>query len=45
LSLAAWAIIKAIFGLRVDEEAEMTGLDISEMGMEAYPEDSVVPIR
>jgi ammonium transporter, Amt family len=33
----AWAIIRAIFGLRVSEEDEMKGLDISEHGMEAYP--------
>jgi Amt family ammonium transporter len=27
-------------GLRVDEETEINGLDMSEMGMEAYPEFS-----
>jgi len=31
-----WAI-KKVFGLRVSEEEEMRGLDISEHGMEAYP--------
>jgi len=35
-----WYILKAIFGIRVDEEAEMNGLDVSELGMEAYPEFS-----
>ena len=35
-----WYVLKAIFGIRVDEEAEMNGLDVSEMGMEAYPEFS-----
>ena len=33
-----WLIIKAILGIRVDEEAEITGLDQTELGMEAYPE-------
>ncbi len=33
-----WLLIKAIMGLRVSEEAEIAGLDVSEMGMEAYPE-------
>ncbi|MGR3275363.1 hypothetical protein ACSYAD_09645 [Acaryochloris marina NIES-2412] len=31
-----WAIIKAVAGLRVPEEEEIKGLDISEHGMEAY---------
>ena len=35
-----WYVLKAVFGIRVDEEAEMNGLDVSEMGMEAYPEFS-----
>ena len=35
-----WYVLKAIFGIRVDEEAEMNGLDVSELGMEAYPEFS-----
>ena len=35
-----WYVLKAIFGIRVDEEAEMNGLDVSEFGMEAYPEFS-----
>ena len=37
LSLVAWTIIKTIVGLRVSDEEEMRGLDLSEMGMEAYP--------
>ena len=36
-SLILWFIIKAVMGLRVDEETEISGLDMSEMGMEAYP--------
>ena len=35
-----WYIIKAVIGLRVDEETEINGLDMSELGMEAYPEFS-----
>ena len=35
-----WYVLKAIFGIRVDDEAEMNGLDVSELGMEAYPEFS-----
>ncbi len=33
-----WLLLKAIVGLRVDEETEINGLDMSELGMEAYPE-------
>ena len=35
-----WYVLKALFGIRVDEEAEINGLDISELWMEAYPEFS-----
>ena len=35
-----WFILNAIMGLRVSEEAEITGLDMAELGMEAYPEFS-----
>lgn len=38
-SLLAWAIIKALVGLRVAPEEEVQGLDIGEMGMEAYSSD------
>ena len=37
-SLVVWSIIKVIFGLRVTEEEEYEGVDISECGLEAYPE-------
>ncbi len=37
-SLITWSIIKAIMGVRVSEEEEYEGVDISECGMEAYPE-------
>ena len=39
-SIIVFAILKATAGLRVDEEAEINGLDTSELGMEAYPEFS-----
>ncbi|MFD1913226.1 ammonium transporter [Halodurantibacterium flavum] len=35
-----WLIVKAIMGMRADQEAEITGLDMSELGMEAYPDFS-----
>ncbi|MDY6830030.1 MAG: ammonium transporter [Pseudomonadota bacterium] len=37
-SAITWGIIKAVMGLRVDEEDEANGVDLSECGMEAYPE-------
>ncbi len=37
-SLVAWGLIKVIMGLRVSEEEEFEGVDMSECGMEAYPE-------
>ncbi len=37
-SLIVWLVIKAIMGVRVSEEEEFDGVDISECGMEAYPE-------
>ena len=39
-SLVIWFIFKAVWGIRVSEEAEINGLDMSELGMEAYPEFS-----
>ena len=39
VSLAFWLLTKAVFGLRVSIEEESIGLDMSEMGIEAYPED------
>jgi Amt family ammonium transporter len=35
-----WLILKAVMGIRVSEEAEIQGLDTSELGMEAYPDFS-----
>ena len=37
-SIAMWFILHAVMGIRVDEDAEINGLDMSELGMEAYPE-------
>ena len=37
-SAIAWYAIKLIMGVRADEQAELDGLDISECGLEAYPE-------
>ncbi len=37
-SLIAWGILKAAMGIRVSEEDEYAGVDLSECGMEAYPE-------
>ncbi len=37
-SLITWGVIKMIMGIRMSEEEEMEGADISECGMEAYPE-------
>jgi Amt family ammonium transporter len=39
-SLVLWFILKATVGIRVGEEEEINGLDMSELGMEAYPEFS-----
>jgi ammonium transporter, Amt family len=38
LSLVVWFILKAVMGIRVSPESEMTGLDVAELGMEAYPD-------
>ncbi|GIX13928.1 MAG: hypothetical protein KatS3mg118_1887 [Paracoccaceae bacterium] len=38
VSLAIWGILRASIGIRVSEEEEVSGLDMGELGMEAYPE-------
>jgi len=38
LSGIGWFALKAVYGLRPSEEEENIGLDISELGMDAYPE-------
>lgn len=40
VSYVFFTIIKATIGLRVSEEEEINGLDMAELGMEAYPEFS-----
>ena len=40
VSFIFWKIIDSIYGLRVTEEEEKEGVDISECGLEAYPEFS-----
>lgn len=37
-SFIVWFIIKMIMGIRVSEEEEAEGVDLSECGVEAYPE-------
>ena len=37
-SFVVWFLLKKIFGIRVSEEEEYSGVDISECGLEAYPE-------
>ncbi len=38
VSWIAWIIINAVLGIRVSRDEELRGLDISEHGMEAYPD-------
>jgi len=37
-SFVVWLVIKTIIGIRVTEEEEYEGVDLSECGLEAYPE-------
>jgi ammonium transporter, Amt family len=37
-SFVVWFILKQVMGIRVSEEEEYDGVDLSECGMEAYPE-------
>ena len=37
-SLAVWAILKYTVGIRVSEEEEYNGMDVSEFGLHSYPE-------
>jgi Amt family ammonium transporter len=39
-SAIVWVVLKGIMGLRVDQETEINGLDMGELGMEAYPDFS-----
>jgi len=42
-SLVVWYAIKKLMGLRVPARDELIGLDIAEMGMQAYPDDAPSP--
>jgi Amt family ammonium transporter len=42
ISAILWLILKVTTGVRVSEEAEVNGLDRSEIGVEAYPEFTVL---
>jgi Amt family ammonium transporter len=37
-SFIVWYVIKLVLGIRVSEEEEYEGVDLSECGLEAYPE-------
>ncbi|MGC1507496.1 ammonium transporter [Ketobacter sp. MCCC 1A13808] len=37
-SMIVWGLLKAVLGIRISEEEEYEGADLSECGMEAYPE-------
>jgi Amt family ammonium transporter len=37
-SFIVWMVIKMIMGIRISEEEEYEGADLTECGMEAYPE-------
>jgi ammonium transporter, Amt family len=37
-SLIVWLILKLVMGIRLSEEDEYLGADVSECGLEAYPE-------
>lgn len=41
-SSIVWLILKATIGIRVGEEEEYRGLDVTEIGMEAYPDFQTV---
>ena len=41
VSAAVWLVLRMTLGIRVDEEDEVNGLDMAELGMEAYPEFSL----
>ncbi len=41
-SLLVWFVLKVVVGIRVSEEDEYDGVDLSECGLEAYPEFATV---
>lgn len=38
VSFVVWFLLKQVFGIRVTKEEEFAGIDVSECGVEAYPE-------
>ena len=38
VSFVIWKLLAVTVGIRADQEAEVNGLDIAELGIEAYPE-------
>jgi len=38
VSLIVWSVIKAVIGIRISEEEELVGSDMTDIGIEAYPE-------
>jgi len=44
-SFIVWTILKVTMGVRVSQEEEMSGLDVAEIGVEAYPEFGSGKIR
>jgi len=38
MSFVVWLALKAVIGIRVDEEEELEGVDVAECGLAAYPE-------
>jgi ammonium transporter, Amt family len=45
MACAVWYVIKLAIGVRVSPEDEISGLDISEIGMEAYPDGAEIEDR
>jgi Amt family ammonium transporter len=43
-ALIVWTGLKYLMGVRVRAEDEITGLDMAEMGMEAYPADGEIDV-
>ena len=39
-SFITWTVLKYTIGLRVTVEDELAGMDVTEFGLEAYPEFS-----
>lgn len=44
-SFVTWWVLSKVAGVRVHEYDEINGLDIAEIGMEAYPESTEIEVR